>query len=1349
MPIIFTDFIVRQPRVSVVNHPNTLPPQSSGTWGLQNAFTIKYTGAATTAVLIVTAKEILTLINNNRSHADNLNIVLSGQLLSDVMTALAAFPNYTVSLQGAPGDRALLSGFQATNILNTDRTVIYGKPAEFLVQAESTAKLGSVTVNYLKNAFSYSQTDRIWKYNPATVPTATNLLVPVNGVRFIENGANIVFTPNPDSTFDMAYLKTETDQVLINNAQANTQFINFAVLPSMVPNSLSLVINGTPAVEDVNYQLSYPDKRINFLKGVTNESHLLSVDSSSVDTNIQGIGGVITDSISVKRNGNPLTRNVDFVPRVTTQYQDEDVGPGTIFFTKTYVDDAIAEYVLGVELSLLASDFIVKVNGVSLLAAEYVVVFEAGFLNLNTRCFPGDVVTVTYRSKKFGSITDEIVAGTAGAITGITQEPFEIVAGVNDSFSVLVDNTFIENIILPVGSNVGFSDVISAYNSQTSFSLLTTSTDGLHLLVASRSGGPSSQIKILAGNANATLGFTSGQTSSGTGAVGGEFAFTLANAPVEVTSFSVPEGGDTFILRENNVAVDYPSGAIVKINAGLYIVDSTSTTDEAFLYSANPSTPELPTFRIAADTNDIFIFSVDGTEHTVILTEGEVLTQDIVDDINLIAGNVASAVLFNGTTKIKLASPTLGIGGSVVIGNGTANQTLGFSAGAKDSGLTDTIVKIVGGFNVPYINPILYTTRTPVTFITETAQQEKTSLGVSSIFFNGVDVTAHYTQDVVLRINDALYTVVGSAFANNKTEVKVSTPLQDHLFTTDVISYTNRPVFTAGATVLSLTKAPILDLPIIVKDNGSTLTVDTDYTVSNDGRIRLVQPLTPSRSITATYTVFDNFPAGDLISLSYRFFSSVNEGSVVTGSYQYTSADQFFFDVVFQDALADVLIDKVKSDAQRAINPASSGFAVGAGAGNANSDGGSETPKLTEYKSRYDDAIAKKVFDFYDARCKGFTDERKYYDGTIVGAVDGPVTEANIQDVINNPTRLFPANYTPTEPLRVPALDGVGLSDSGSGTGGVDVSQIITTYTSAESTDITNETTYINQILAIPTGTGPVSLTGTAVITTVLFYDGTGINPKNNVFSFDVNGVTKTVTFTASSAGTSTTLTTILSQINAVSASTAFNSSSRVQLQASSGLLIGNPTGSANTVLGFTAGQTSTTREGSAAYASWRALVQDEINQQTTELARLNSTAAALTIQLQEWVTPYDQSFDEAKARLVVVQQFITDTTSSQTQNTTDYNMNVQINSNLTNRRDVTNPARQTKISTFAGTITARKAQITASLSREGLFDKRYSWLRFRALRTTGTIVSIQRAVQNQIDAANEAAHAKTLIGAL
>ena len=1491
MPINIANFIVRQPRVPSVNLPTTLPPTSSGTYLLLNAFTIQYTGTGTTARIHVIANYITTIVNNNRTHPDNLNLNITAQTIDQVISQIqAANSNYAISLQGDGAELALLAGMIDQDIKTTPLQLQYGIQTQYLVVAQNTAKFGTALVSWIKDNFSYNNQTSKWELNTGATYNVTDELVPVNGQVPIEFGINLDLTANPAVAWDLANLKTVTNQILVDSAGTDIEFVTMGVLQYIVPGTLQISFNSVLVTEFKDYVVSVPSNRIDFLRNVVGETHVLVAPNlNNVSANTVGLTGILTDYVTVKRNGNLLVFNTDYIVPVASVYEGVNVGNGQIIFTQTFTNDPIAEYVLTTEPALFNNDLVVKLNGVALDPTAYNTVLEAGFINLITPLFPGDILTVSYFSTALGQVNNEILAGTAASVQGTSKGPFNIVSGINDTLLVSGDGNPAETIILPIGTNLKIASIVSSYNSQAVFTVMSIDPTGVYLVISSKTPGPASALTILPSSGNGILGFVP-TTKNGSGAVGGDFAFDLAHAPVQITTFNAPQLGNTFFIEGYDISGNYQPGTLIQINSDLYTVAAVSVKNQATVYNTPPaSTPGGPQaiYVISTGVNDTFLFSVDGTSYQVVFpttaspgtsfndVSVNLTAQQVVNDILLYANPISpgtaalpsscvSVENINGYDLIKIQSAVVGVGGSVsilpslevsgVTVQNTANLMLGFQTTQQDHGLPTTRIEVNGDFVVTYQNPTLLSTHKPVTFLSETNFPVQAPSGTSGIFFKNVDLTGRYLKNTVIKINNSFYFVLKSTFSNNTTMLQLRSNLQDPLYSTQVIEYTNRPVYLQGDTHLFTSSPPVLDKnhTIVLSNNGIPMPL-SGYTVNPNGSITLAPAfaLSSSSNITAAYTSITNFDAGDVIELSYRIFYNLVEGTHVTASYQYISADEFYLDVIFENQLAQTKIyDSIQTELTNIQNPSSSGFTSSTGGATANDAGGNPTPALNIDQYVYLDSIAHTIFDFYNKRVKNFTDELSYYTGFVSGANSGDVTEQDLQNCVNPSSRLFPLGYTSLYPLAVPALYALNLNDApitpsngpqisltgsasisstvfydgtgsnaanniftvtvntpytvtftasgagvtttlasivsqinsviniasasgsnvvltsqtslviGSGVansvlgftagpagssadGGLNTTNAIIPLLEAEEADITAENALLATLLTIATG-GSVQIQGSADASSVTFYDGTGPSAVNNVLKFTADNTPITITFLASGAGTVTSLSSIVSQIGAHASA----SGSNVLLTSTVNLSIQDA--SANGVLGFTNGTGAAVRTGSPEYAQWLALVNDEIAKNNICVASKDSVLANYPQVLQEYVGVYTTAFDQTS----VNQTYLTTTFSNElsttlAKNIVDVAMDINVDSNIQTRMNTTNPARLIEIASEISQITARVNQVTNYFTAENLTNNRYAWVSYRTNRSTGSIQSIQRAINSQSNNAVQVTIDNSLLNAL
>jgi hypothetical protein len=81
MPVDLGYFIIKKPRVSPINAIATKPPSSQGTLVTYPAFSITYNGSAYLAIFTLTGSKVMTLIDENVNHPDNLNLEILGMTI--------------------------------------------------------------------------------------------------------------------------------------------------------------------------------------------------------------------------------------------------------------------------------------------------------------------------------------------------------------------------------------------------------------------------------------------------------------------------------------------------------------------------------------------------------------------------------------------------------------------------------------------------------------------------------------------------------------------------------------------------------------------------------------------------------------------------------------------------------------------------------------------------------------------------------------------------------------------------------------------------------------------------------------------------------------------------------------------------------------------------------------------------------------------------------------------------------------------------------------------------------------------------------------------------------------------
>ena len=330
-------------------------------------------------------------------------------------------------------------------------------------------------------------------------------------------------------------------------------------------------------------------------------------------------------------------------------------------------------------------------------------------------------------------------------------------------------------------------------------------------------------------------------------------------------------------------------------------------------------------------------------------------------------------------------------------------------------------------------------------------------------------------------------------------------------------------------------------------------------------------------------------------------------------------------------------------------------------------------------------------------------------------------------------------SFPTTTPQRVPALDGLNENDDLTSTGGT-VAPPLATALNDQITQLNAEAAQLNGMLGLTT-----SVVGSSVVDPVTIYDSGG--GQNNDFNFTVNGVTKNVVFAGSPGGTSTSLLSIVAQINAIVPSIASRTTSGwhgivTLTDATNSITI--LSGNANTTIGFTTSQTN--RKGSAYYTAWKNLVSTEITDQATQTTSLNLILGYLQTLMQEYQPPYDTTYGQVKTyKDVVISYLVTIATDSST-NTSNLAFNVNTDSNLTTRRDTTVASHLAHVNGFITYMNARLTQIGTQLTAEGLFDKRFAWVDYRANRGTGSVPAIARTTNSQTQSSTDEENDTTAI---
>ena len=538
-----------------------------------------------------------------------------------------------------------------------------------------------------------------------------------------------------------------------------------------------------------------------------------------------------------------------------------------------------------------------------------------------------------------------------------------------------------------------------------------------------------------------------------------------------------------------------------------------------------------------------------------------------------------------------------------------------------------------------------------------------------------------------------------------------------------------------------------------------------NYTISYYGR----RNINPSVEIIANYT----------------FFDFIGKGSNIKISFEADNPDNFYLNVLHASTFMAAFKKDLEARNAQIANSSSSGFPTGEIPVTKNEDSGSGSYQYTI--GDLDDKInmALSWYNFFDNRLQYFEEERLLLSGYIVGAENGRVTQADIEDSANvPPTRLFPSPDTrpdeqKVEPLRVPALDGLNKNDAGSDTNGWS-STTMQTSLNSETTYINYEisklTTLINYGLRyfclISTGNFNFTIIETMSLyietknpnlqqrtVSILFvpnqipnpfppppfisapqtanYVATQINNAvNSAFGYSVNPASvlgSNVVLTANSSNL-----TQCAYIVSDAPTVGFGSGNEAAIRSRSTLWTGGYTYSGGTVPGT-----------SSAHLD----ILNENIQRNTEATDHNSQIIQLNGQMEEWLTPFDTSFPLSKAEKDIATSWVISTTSLTTDSLTFDNLKSEtgghvfdsiddptLSGNINDRLTSLN-SRKTNINNRLSEVTARNTEVITTLSTESLYDPRYSWLVNLTHRERGYYADKKREIDQETKRQREAAN--------
>ena len=259
MPLNLGYFFIRQPRVSPINAVTTLPPSSEGDYLLEDAFKMEYLGSNFDARLSVTGKKILTLIDEDPSHPDNLDLPVIGMNIGEVVEEINSIDNYSASSITVSGGDLCLFETMVREDISSPKTIRYNKELEWMIDTHAEGKIGTASVAVKEENFGYSDINSKWVTDEGFIYDEKDVVLDSSGKAPLgDYGVYINFDPAIESTAkDISRTVEFEDLDLVASLdQATPRFI-FNAAPVLIDETLLLKINQIEQEENTNYRVSY------------------------------------------------------------------------------------------------------------------------------------------------------------------------------------------------------------------------------------------------------------------------------------------------------------------------------------------------------------------------------------------------------------------------------------------------------------------------------------------------------------------------------------------------------------------------------------------------------------------------------------------------------------------------------------------------------------------------------------------------------------------------------------------------------------------------------------------------------------------------------------------------------------------------------------------------------------------------------------------------------------------------------------------------------------------------------------------------------------------------------------
>jgi len=1056
--------------------------------------------------------------------------------------------------------------------------------------------------------------------------------------------------------------------------------------------------------------------------------------------------GIYLDSVSLSENNEYKIKDKDFVV-------DES---GNINLISKIEEKNLLGNVLKLDTELFPSDYTLYKDGLPLVEnVDYTINLQGGWINLEEGALPGSIFEIDYVNAILGKIEKEVIVGEQAKLIGSNSGSFFF--GNKNIFKIKINNQPEQIFILPELGSVT-TNALALLINQTAVNFKCYICNN-KLEIRTNSYGPKSNITITDGSANEILGFNNFQATSGIGALGGETSLEVKNPPLEIVSFTAPEGGDTIIIKNNDIRSRYNENSVIKLIDDYYIIK------ESFLETkANLISPIGGPFTILQDSNDIFKFIVDDEDETVVTFEEgfDIPISNLVDAINEVRPLTAKLLILNGAERIQLIGNT-----SIKVTNGSANRTFGFEDDSFDSSIPDSYLKILGKFKSTYVAPETYTTINVISFNPFYVEKIPSAKGSNILKLYG-DLTSIFNLNKLIRINNFVYKIISSSLNGDYTEVVLHQRLDINVLEDTLIFLSDEVIYEEGNVNIKVNNLIYTDLPFYLYKNNNLLVLDQDYSATETGEIELSEGISFGDIFKFEYTARRFCKIEDVIKCSYSYFYYLPRGANLKYSLSAINPDNFYVNVLHGSTILDRLISEVSSNLQSSLGSRSSGFPTGEVSETPNDESGVGTFEyvLGDLENKID--IALKIFSFYDNRLKFFEDEKLSINGFIVGAESGRVTSQQIIDSATKtaPQRLFPSpDNRPfeqrTEPLRVPALDGINKNDSLSDAQGIS-SSYLNLRLNQELSELNSEKDRLNILLGISNSSSTLDSTGDISSirgeTIILYVEASN---SGSLVQRTVSIVLPTQRTSSIFGGSTITFNPTAEEVRDAINNAVDNNFSGLTVRPAS-VVSGRVrlTSSSSTVtkcclviqdtpnLGFGTGKQASIRSRHTLYtagATYATIVPGTFSvhlnntnsnsRRTNQNTLHNNQITNLEGQMQEWLTSFEQSFVEAKNEKMKVN--IAKQESENFTNLTNTFLNLKFsdifgsisnNSTIQNRITSIN-SRILEINRRLNELTSRISEIGTSLSRENLYNARFSWVILLADKSSGYYAKKEREI--------------------